>query len=196
MKFAFSQLSIPKRGSLAVPVFAKNTLSPMAQEIDDITDGSLSRALETSRFTGKKGDLLEILAPQNMTVSRVILFGLGEPEDVTLTDLESLGGNLVGKLNASGAKNVTVMLDGLDAEDALVGDAAPHVAFGAKLSSYRFKKYKTDTDSSSEPSLLKMTVASNSSSKARKLFADLEALAEGVFMTRDLVSEPANTLYP
>ncbi|OUR76650.1 leucyl aminopeptidase [Alphaproteobacteria bacterium 46_93_T64] len=196
MKFAFSEISLPKRGSLAVPVFADNTLSPMAQDVDDITGGVLSRALETSRFKGKKGDLLEILAPQDMDVSRVVLFGVGEPEDLKLVDFESLGGSLVRKLNTSGARNVTVILDGLESNDLRDNEAAAHVAFGAKLGSYRFAKYKTDEDDASEPSLLRMTVACKASSGARKLFTDLEAIAEGVFLTRDLVSEPANILYP
>ncbi len=196
MKFAFSELSLPKRGSLAVPVYADNSFSPMAKEVDDITGGVLSRALETSRFKGSKGDILEILAPNGLSVSRVILFGLGESEELGHTDLEDLGGTLVRKLNSSGARNVTVVLDDLGDCPLKDSDAAARVAFGAKLCSYRFTRYKTEDDPASEPSLGKMTVACKTSSGARKAFQDLEAIAEGVFMTRDLVSEPANTLYP
>ena len=196
MKFAFSEISLPKRGSLAVPVFAENTLSPIAEEVNDITDGVLLRAIETSRFTGKAGDMLEILAPQNMDVSRVILCGMGEPEDLKISDFENLGGRLLKKLNASGAKNVTVILDGLAANGVKDNEAAARIAFGAKLASYRYTKFKSETDEASEPSLQRMTVACKASAGARKAFPDLEALAEGVFMTRDLVSEPANTLFP
>lgn len=196
MKFAFSDISLPSNGSLAVPVYADNTLSPFAQEVNDITDGAIQRALENSRFTGKKGDMLVILAPQNLEVSRVVLFGLGEPEELKLADFENLGGTLLGKLNASGAKDVTVMLDGLGNSDLSEADAAAHVAFGTKLASYQFTKYKSETDESAVPSLESMTVSCKSSADAAKLFPDLDAIAEGVFMTRDLVSEPANTLYP
>lgn len=196
MKFAFSEISLPKRGSLAVSLYAENSFSPMAKEVDDLTGGVLSRALETSRFKGKKGDYLEILAPNGLDVSRVILFGLGDADEVSRIDLENLGGALVRKLNGAGARNVTVMLDGLGKCGVKDSDAAASIAFGAKLSAFRFTKYKSEDDEASEPSLVRMTVASKSSSGARKAFVDLEAVAEGVFMTRELVSEPANTLYP
>jgi len=196
MKFAFSEISLPKRGSLAVPVYAENSFSPMAEEVNTLTGGVLARALETSRFKGNKGDILEILAPNGLDVSRVILFGMGENKEITQSNLEDLGGTLVSRLNKSGARNVTVMLDGLGDCEVKDSDAAARVAFGAKLASYRFTKYKSEEESASEPSLVRMTVACKTSSGARKIFQDLEAIAEGVFMTRDLVSEPANTLYP
>ena len=78
MKFAFSEISIPKRGSLAVAIYADKAFSPTAEVVDKKTKGALSRALETSRFTGKKGDFLEIAAPSGLEVSRVVLFGLGD----------------------------------------------------------------------------------------------------------------------
>lgn len=58
MKFAFTELSLPKRSSLAVPVFADNELSPTAKEVNELTGGALTRALETSRFKGNKATIL------------------------------------------------------------------------------------------------------------------------------------------
>ncbi len=197
MKFAFTELSLPKRSSLAVPVFADNELSPTAKEVNELTGGALTRALETSRFKGKKGDYLEVLAPTGVEVSRVILVGLGKVADLTLTDFENLGGTLVKRLNAAGARAVTLMLDGLELDDTKDNEAAAHVAYGAKLASYRFEKYKSDSeDDDNQPSLQRMTLACQASAGARKAFADLEAIADGVFLTRDLVSEPANKLFP
>ncbi|MDF2368107.1 leucyl aminopeptidase [Sneathiella sp.] len=196
MKFAFSEISLPKRGSLAVAIYADNALSPTAKEVDEKTGGALSRALETSRFKGKQGDFLELMAPNGLEVSRVVLFGLGEVEKLGQTDMETLGGSLVKKLNASGARSVTVILDDLGADAIKTSEAAAAVAAGAMLGSYRFQKYKTDIDDAAEPTLARMTVSCKGSATARKAFADMEALAEGVFLTRDLVSEPANTLYP
>ncbi len=196
MNFAFSDISMPDSGTLAVPVFAENTLSPFAQEVNDIADGALVRAIDDSRFKGKKGDILVILAPQNMQASRVILFGLGEPEELKAADFENLGGKLLGKLNAAGAKEVTIVLDGIANSNIGEGEAAARVAFGAKLASYRFDKYKTDQDEDSKPSLQDVTVSCASANDASSLFPELDAIANGVFMTRDLVSEPANTLYP
>jgi leucyl aminopeptidase len=196
MKFAFSEISIPKRGSLAVAVFGDNSFPPSTRDVDEQTGGLLSRVLENNRFKGKKGEFLEILAPGGLDVSRLVLFGLGNAGDVTTSDLEDLGGKLVSRLNGMGARSVTVLLDGLDIEDVRDSESAARVAFGAKLGSYRFTRYKTDIDADDEPTLGKVTIACKNSAGARKAFVDLEALAEGVFLTRDLVSEPANTLFP
>ncbi|USG59979.1 leucyl aminopeptidase [Sneathiella marina] len=196
MKFAFSEISIPKRGTIAVAVSAGSTLSATASALDKKTKGALSAAVKNSRFSGKKGELLEILAPAGLEVSGVLLFGLGDLAELSRIDAENLGGNLVKKLNSSGVQNVTVVLDNIKSPGIKAVDAAASLAFGAKLGSYRFQKYKTDTDDSSEPTLKRMTVACKGAAAARKAFADLEALAEGVFLTRDLVSEPANELYP
>ena len=99
MKFAFSEISLPKRGSLAVAIYADKVLSPTAQEVDEKSGGAVTRALESSRFTGKKGDFLEIMAPNGLEVSRVILFGLGEVEKLGQMDMEALGGSLVKRLS-------------------------------------------------------------------------------------------------
>ncbi|MEH6545002.1 MAG: leucyl aminopeptidase [Sneathiella sp.] len=196
MKFAFSEISIPKRGTIAVAVSAGNTLSATAATLDKQTKGALSSAMKSSRFGGKKGEFLEILAPAGLEVSGVLLFGVGDPAELSQTDAENLGGSLVKKLNGSGVQNVTVVLDEIKYAGIKATDAAASVAFGAKLGSYRFQKYKTDTEDSAEPTLARMTVACKGSAAVRKAFTDLDALAEGVFLTRDLVSEPANELYP
>ncbi|WP_334128863.1 leucyl aminopeptidase [Sneathiella sp.] len=195
MKLAFSEISLPKRGSLAVAVFADNHFSATAKEVDKLTNGALSRAITTSRFKGKSGDLLEIIAPTGLEVSRVILFGMGEAAKVTPLDMEKLGGSLVKKLNGSGARSVTVILDDFKA-DVRTSDAAASIAAGAMLASYRFRKYKTAAEEETEPTLTRMTVSCKGSASARKAFAEIEPTIEGVFLTRDLVSEPANALYP
>ncbi|WP_284223861.1 M17 family peptidase N-terminal domain-containing protein, partial [Brevundimonas denitrificans] len=153
MKFAFSEISIPKRGSLAVPVLADTVFPAITDEVDSATGGVLKRAIENSRFKGKAGEVLEILAPNGLEVSRVVLFGLGDVKEITQTSIEDLGGTLVGKLNSAGARSVTVILDGLEASGLKESDLAARVAFGAMLGNYRFTKYKTEDEDNGAPTL-------------------------------------------
>jgi leucyl aminopeptidase len=74
--------------------------------------------------------------------------------------------------------------------------AAAALAYGARLASYRFDKYRTTLKAKDKPSVTALSVLVDSPAPARKLFNSLDAVADGVFMTRDLVSEPANVLYP
>ncbi|MEO1192154.1 MAG: leucyl aminopeptidase [Pseudomonadota bacterium] len=61
---------------------------------------------------------------------------------------------------------------------------------------YRFDKYKTTTKEEDKPKLEKLTFKVSDKAAAKAAFAPLEALAKGIYRTRDLVSEPANVIYP
>ena len=64
---------------------------------------------------------------------------------------------------------------------------------GAQLKSYEFNVYKTDKSKNLTTNLY---VVGNKSKKTNLLRNKLNALLEGVFLTRDLVSEPGNVLHP
>jgi leucyl aminopeptidase len=73
---------------------------------------------------------------------------------------------------------------------------AAHLAFGASLRAYRFDKYRTTEKPERKPTLAALTVAGPAASTARRLHKDFAATVDAVAFTRDLVSEPANVIYP
>src|SRR3546814_270696 len=75
-------------------------------------------------------------------------------------------------------------------------EQAAHYAYGALLRSYRFDKYKTKEKPEKKQKLKEIKVMVEDAAAARRLFQKLEKIAEGVFLTRNLVSEPANVLFP
>ena len=196
MKITFSAPSPVARGAVAVGVMAGAKLSPSAAQLDKATGGALVRAIKGSRFKGNKAQMLEILAPQGVKASRVLLVGLGKPGEMMDTDLENLGGAVVARLATSGVREVAVMVDTIGAFKHKAPQRAARYGFGALLRSYRFDKYRTKEKAEDKPGLAKVTVMVANPAAARRAFADLEAIAEGVFFTRDLVSEPANVIYP
>jgi leucyl aminopeptidase len=70
------------------------------------------------------------------------------------------------------------------------------LAFGAQLRSYRFDKYKTKQKPEQKRSLKRLTVATSGAKAAKRAYQPLDKAAAAVFLTRDLVSEPANVIYP
>lgn len=89
------------------------------------------------------------------------------------------------------------MLDGISGTKLTAGEAAARLAFGAKLRSYRFDKYKTKKKhDDAKVSLKSLTVMTRASAAARKDYATLAKIADGMFLTRDLVNEPPNILFP
>ena len=77
-----------------------------------------------------------------------------------------------------------------------LGEQAANLALGVRLRSYRFDKYLTTEGADKKPSLSKLAVMVNGVAAARRAYGPLEAVADGVDVTRDLVSEPGNVIYP
>src|SRR5215469_5647582 len=197
MKISFVEPVQSRSGAVVVGIWEGKALTPAATRLDEATGGAITRALSVpSRFDGKRDELLPIVGPPNISASRLILAGLGKPESADRRSLQRLGGNLVAHLNGSGEEEATLMID--VAEEAPLGqaEAAAEMAFGAQLRSYRFDKYKTKQKPEQKPSLARLAVATSEVKAAKHAYRPLEATSSAVFMTRDLVSEPANVIYP
>jgi leucyl aminopeptidase len=128
--------------------------------------------------------------------SRVILVGLGKPKDLKDLDLENVGGAVVALIGGSGEREVTLMIDRIEDFARPPAERAAHYALGARLRAYRFDKYKTKEKPEDKPSLKTVTLMVENPAAAKRAFAAMDKVAEGVTFTRDLVSEPANIIYP
>jgi leucyl aminopeptidase len=71
-----------------------------------------------------------------------------------------------------------------------------HAALGVRLASYSFKKYRTGTRAGETelPQLARFIC--DAPDRVEPHYENLAALADGVTLARDLVSEPPNILYP
>lgn len=192
MKISFSdKTEFPKTGIFAFGVEEGGHLPPAARAADEATGGAVSRALSGNRFSGKSGDTLTLVAPAGLEAARILLFGvgkgLGEAEWLTL------GGKLAKAANGAGDDAVTVRLD-CGTED--LAAAGVLVAEGARLGAYSFDKYFTKRKAHEKPTLKRVSVQTPDAARARKAFKVRDAVVDGVYLTRDLVSEPPNVLYP
>ncbi len=196
MNIVFSEPRRPKSGTIAVGVLEDRKLLPTGVALDKESGGALKRAMASSRFTGRKEEVLAIVAPPHLAVGRVLLMGLGKAQALDPVALQSLGGNIVAQLNGAGESEAAVVLDRPDGMKLEPAEAAANLGYGARLRAYRFDKYRTKEKPEQKPSLKTLTIMTRDAGAARRAFAPLEKIAEGVFLTRDLVSEPSNILYP
>ncbi|MDB5406309.1 MAG: Leucyl aminopeptidase [Rhodospirillales bacterium] len=195
MKITFGELALPKSGTVVVGVLEDGVLTPAAAALDTATDGALRRAIAASRFTGKKDELLAILAPAKLPLKRILLAGLGKASAIDAAQMQGLGGAIVANLNSAGETEAAVQLDAI--EGAIdPGDGAANLAFGARLRSYRFDRYRTTEKPEKKPTLAKLAILSPGAAAAKRAYARLDKVADGIVFTRDLVSEPANVIYP
>src|SRR3990170_571655 len=158
--------------------------------------GALGRALAASRFKGKPDDLLALLAPAGLQAARVVLVGLGKVEELDDLALQAIGGRIVAHLNTAGETRAALAVDDLPGAKLSAPQMAASLAYGARLRSYRFDRYRTTEKPESKPSLKRLTVMLDDPAAARKHYEPLDKIGEGVFFCRDLVSEPANVIPP
>ena len=196
LKISFTEDAPSKSGALVTAVLSDGRMTSATAELDKRCKGALKRAMAAADFTGKKGKMLEVLAPAGIDNGRVLLVGIGEPSELTAAELVDQGGSVVAQLLEAGESEAALLLTS-EIEGAPEASArAASLAYGAMLRSYRFDKYKTKEKAEDKPKLSKLTLHVADKSAAKKAFAPLEAIAKGVERTRDLVSEPANVIYP
>lgn len=192
MQISFSKPALPKSGAILVFAHAGRKLTKAGLALDKKTSGALTRGMKAARFDGKPQQIAEIVAPARVDADRIVIAGIGKPNTMAAKDWEALGGSVYAQLETGGTKTIAVMLD--DEEGSAT--AAAHIATGLRLRSWRFDKYRTKEAAAKKPSFKKAAFKLEAYAEARTQFQALEPVIEGVFLTRDLVAEPANVLYP
>jgi leucyl aminopeptidase len=196
MQISFVAPSDVTAGAWVVGAAEGGALLPAAARLDKASGGALTRALKFSRFTGKAGQMLEVLAPAGLRASRLLLVGLGKADSVDEKGLETLGAQIVGRLYTAGEHAASIEIDVPKGSKVKKSELAAHLAFGAKLKSYSFDKYRTRNLDEYEKKLKTVRIVTPDVAAAKKAHAGLAAVAEGIFLARDLVNEPPNILYP
>ncbi|MBW8815896.1 MAG: leucyl aminopeptidase [Caulobacterales bacterium] len=178
IEFVAAGAALPAKSGLARIVFEGESQG-----------GALAQAVAASRFTGAKGQTLDVLAPQGVAASRLVLVGAGKKDAFDALAAEHAGANAYHALKLSGLETLRIELSG-------GAELAARAALGVRLASYRFDKYRTKEPAEKKPSLTKAQIASDAGDAALEAFPPLAALADAISFSRDLVSEPANILYP
>ncbi len=167
---------------------------PLATALDKASDGRLTAAMKAAKFTGKRDQIADILAPAK-NYDRAILVGAGDLAKLGLKEAELTGGLIAGHLMGAKLSDavVEISLAGKSAVDLAQATAA--VASGAVLRNYHFHTYKSKKPENTV-ALESLSFCGGDPAKAKAQFVPLSAVAEGVHLARDLVNEPANILYP
>ena len=186
--------SLPKDGTIVVAVASDGTLSRAARAIDEATDGRLSRAFATAP-PAENGRLTDLAAPSGTDLDRVVALTLGKKSGTSRLDIEKAGASLSTGLTRLGVGHAVVApIDGLDLGHSPL-EVATALATGATLKSYAFRKYKR-AEESDAPRRLEKLDFQGLGDGAEEAFATHRAQCAGAALARDLVSEPANVLYP
>jgi leucyl aminopeptidase len=196
MKITFTEPKDVARHWLAVGVTADGELRGMAAGIDRRYGGALSRAIRAMAFKAERNKALTVPAPGTDELKGIIVYGVGNPAELTADRLAQIGGTVVAQAMAVNAAELAVAVDAEAAGPLGAAAAAAQIALGLQLRSYRFTKYKSPKPNNGGAEPKRVTVMVAGAAEARKAHADLDKVAAAVRFTRDIVTEPANVLYP
>ena len=171
-------------GLIAVPMPEGGTAA-----LDEATGGALGRAARAAEVTGKAGQSVTVPAPQGFEDALVMVVGTGEGQDADAA--RAFGG----KAAAGASKHRTLTLD---LRGSAFGSAAHAAAAaqGAVMRAYAFEAYKKKAEPDALSKLRRVLVVTDDPQAAEGAYEAAGAVARGVALARDLVSEPPNVLYP
>ncbi len=144
---------------------------------------SVKFAKENFEFSGKNSQINLVALGDEIA----LVVGAGAEKKITDLVLQKLGAKIIAFLNGSKIKDATIFFEAKN---------LANLAFGALLQGYRFNKYFEDKKKDKGLKVKNLNFAASDVSKAKTEFAALEIIAQNVFLTRDLVSEPSNILNP
>jgi leucyl aminopeptidase len=150
--------------------------------------GFLSRAAISAHFEGEAGSIVELFVPDGDSVGRVLLAGIGAGDLDAV--YERAGGALAAKVQLT-VKTLVIDVTGR----AIGSERAARLAFGAVLRNWRYDVHRTKMKPAQKPMLDEVIIV-GAGDGAEAAWAKLEAVAKGVAFTRELVTEPANVIYP
>ncbi|MBA4307586.1 MAG: leucyl aminopeptidase [Sphingopyxis sp.] len=139
-----------------------------------------------ARFKGEAGQSFLLIASEGGKLVRIVLLGVAEGD---AGDYQKAGGEIIAKVQTSGAKHIAIHAENLSAQ------AAAEAAYGATLRNWRMDKYRTKLPDTSKPSVEALSVT-GAAAEAETLWSRYAAIADGVALTKELVTEPANIIYP
>lgn len=196
MDIIFSSDTIPSQGIFVIGLTEEGGLPTEIAKLDKKTGSAITKAIDVKQFKGKKGEIVSILAPHGTKLDAIILVGFGKEKELDNNRLHALGGTIATQLNQHKFKIAAVYFVPTKKMKLSIAQTASMLAFGAKLKTYRFDKYRTKEKAEEKPTLKQLSFVVDSEKEAQVEFKYWQKLAEGMYLTRDLVSEPPNVLYP
>ena len=149
----------------------------------------IEAAIKRQRFDGEAGTSADHYLDSDGG-RRLLLVGMGK--DAKPDSPERLGGAVTAKLLTSGEREAVIDLTGAGYD----ADNAARVALGASLRAWRHDRYRTRLKDKLRPTLDLVTIVGAPEGAEARWTERYAPLAEGIELTRELVAEPANIIYP
>src|SRR5215472_15846271 len=175
----FSEFAMPSTGVLVVFCDDSLKLGPATRRLLGAAAALVARAAAADNFKGRSGSTLDLVAPGNLKVARLVVIGCGKPADLKAKDFVKLGGAAMGRVPAAAA--AATILAELPTKD-MTAEQAAALALGVRLRGYAFDRYKTKRKEGEDekPRVRKIEIGVADPARARAAWTAKGAVAGGV----------------
>ncbi len=198
MEFSIKQSSPENQRSdcAVLGVFEGGVLSPAAHALDSICNRQLSTLVARGDLTGKTGSCVMLHSLTGITPARVLLVGLGKPDEFTAKQYIEMLRAAFAALQKTVCKDAALYLTDLEVTDRDENWKINQIVLAAAESTYRCDGLKSKP--ADKPSLKKILLgcAKKPGNAAQTSLVQANAMAHGMKLARDLSNLPGNICTP
>ena len=159
--------------------------------LDEKLGGSIKELIAEEDFKGKAGSTIYTRVPPGSQIRKVIVVGLGKPEDLNLDGLRRAAASIarVGKTQKCKTFAISLPIDGQE-----FSATAQVLAEGVELALYEDIRFKSEPEE--EKKITVETVDLLGLGGQEAAVARAKQICSGVILARELVAAPANEVTP
>ncbi|CAG9000110.1 MAG: Cytosol aminopeptidase [Candidatus Celerinatantimonas neptuna] len=200
MEFSVKSGSPEKQRSACIVagVYEPRRLSPVAEQLDKISDGYISALLRRGDLEGKAGQVLLLHHVPNVLSERVLLVGCGKERDLDERQYRQIIKNTIATLNDTGSMEAVCFLPELHVKARSIYWKVRQAVETTLDSLYTFEQLKSKPNEVRRP--LRKLVFNVSTRRelavGEKAIAHGQAISHGVSLARDVANMPPNICTP
>ncbi|HEV8574836.1 MAG TPA: leucyl aminopeptidase [Dehalococcoidia bacterium] len=167
--------------------------------VDRSLDGGISALIAEGEIKGKAGEVTLVHSLGKIPSPRVLVAGLGKQDKFTTNVIRDLMGTSLRRARGAGATTVATILHGAGIAGLDPEECAQAIAEGAVLGTYRFRRYKDNSNGDDPKEMATISIVEADKSKLEAVRRGIErgkVLGQAANHTRDMANEPANALPP
>ena len=181
--------------ALAVAVFKDEKPGDgFLKELDDLSGGFVSSAIEAEEFSGKEGETayFHLVGNNKLKSRRLLLVGVGEEKDYRSPQVSQMAGTAVRSLRSKNVKTIAVVprVSGKDEE------TSARVVEGAFIALFDPDKYRTVEKEQKTVERLVLAIHGGDLEALDRGVKKGKIVGESINFTRDLANEPGAYMTP
>ena len=185
-----------KSDCIVVAIFTDNRLSNAAANIDEISNGIISKFLDLADFSGECGQSHMLYPETGMKCPRILLIGCGSENKFTQETVRSVIKKASKEIAKTSAKSVTLFLLDTLSERIICEQAMRQSILTYADTLYEFNKYKSDPKKESSLTQVCIAFTTEPPCDVRSMLEQGKSIAKGMHLSRDLANQPGNVCTP